>query len=96
MEMVIDSKGGVRCIYGEEIDLVALGQATICRASHVEPDGQGQWWANLGPVGGPILGPFPRRTEALAAEVTWLQRNWFSTVEQLEEHRPSAEKGDRP
>ena len=33
MEMVIDAKGGVRCIYGEEIDLSALGQVSICRAA---------------------------------------------------------------
>jgi hypothetical protein len=77
MEMVIDRKGGVRCIYGEEIDLTALGQISISRASHVEPDGNGRWWANLTPVHGPTLGPFSRRSDALAAEVTWLETHWL-------------------
>jgi hypothetical protein len=77
MEMVINPKGRVRCIYGEEIDLTALGQVSISRASHVEPDAQGQWWANLTPVHGPTLGPFSLRSDALAAEVTWLETHWL-------------------
>ena len=32
----------------------------IRRASHVEPDEAGRWWADLSPVGGPRLGPFAR------------------------------------
>lgn len=28
--------------------------------------------ADLSPVGGPLLGPYQRRSEALAAEVQWL------------------------
>jgi hypothetical protein len=78
MEMVIDYKGGVRCIYGEELNLTALGQVSISRASHVEPDAQGQWWADLTPVHGPALGPFSLRSDALAAEVTWLETHWLS------------------
>ena len=31
------------------------------------------WTANLAPVGGPVLGPFARRGDALAAEVAWLR-----------------------
>ena len=38
------------------------------RASHVEPNDQGRWFADLAPVNGPILGPYTRRTEALEAE----------------------------
>ena len=33
------------------------------------------WWADLTPVGGPVLGPFHERDVALAAELTWLQAN---------------------
>lgn len=49
------------------------GRVQIDRASHVEPTPDGQWTADLAPVGGPVLGPFPMRGEALAAEERWLQ-----------------------
>ena len=68
----------IRGIYGEEIDLTALGQVSISRASHVEPDAQGRWWADLTPVHGPTLGPFSLRSDALAAEVAWLETHWLS------------------
>ena len=72
MELVVDAGGDVRCIYGEELDLRELGKLQITRASHVEPDRDGFWWADMGPVGGPVLGPFKNRTEALQAERGWL------------------------
>ena len=59
------------------IDLAALGAPRITRASHVEPDESGRWLADLAPVGGPVLGPFERRSEALEAEVAWLEANWL-------------------
>ena len=49
----------------------------IARASHVEPDPDGRWQADLRPVGGPVLGPFDRRSEALAAELAWLEAHWL-------------------
>ena len=52
--------------------LRALGKLQITRASHVEPDSDGNWWADMGPSGGPVLGPFGTRGEALAAERRWL------------------------
>jgi hypothetical protein len=78
MRIVIDSRGMVRCVYGESIDLSAIGQMSIERASHVEPDAQSRWWADLVAVGGPILGPFLRRSEALASEQTWLETHWLT------------------
>lgn len=72
MELVIAPGGVVRCVYGEEMDLAGLGTVEIHRASHVEPDATGRWWADLAPAGGPRLGPYSRRSAALAAEVTWL------------------------
>jgi hypothetical protein len=77
MQLIIEVGGRVRGIYGEEIDLAALGPARISRASHVEPDSQGRWVADLSPVGGPVLGPFDKRSEALDAEVYWLEENWL-------------------
>ncbi len=78
MQLVITSAGSVRCIYGEQIDLHALGRPVIRRGSHVEPDDHGQWTADLSPVDGPRLGPFPTRSEALAAEVRWLEERWLT------------------
>ena len=78
MQLVISPGGAVRCVYDETIDLVALGQPHIQRASHVEPDGRGQWMADLAPVGGPQLGPFSRRSMALEAECRWLEIHWLT------------------
>jgi len=72
MELVVDAGGDVRCIYDEALDLRELGKLQITRASHVEPDRDGFWWADMGPVDGPVLGPFRSRTEALEAERAWL------------------------
>jgi hypothetical protein len=77
MELIINPQGSVRCIYDEAIDLNALGTVCICRASHVEPDAQSNWWADLSPVGGPKLGPYGYRRKAIAAEMQWLQKHWF-------------------
>src|SRR5437763_15895923 len=74
MLLRIDPSGGVSCLYGEAIDLTTLGQVTIRRASHVEPDASGRWYADLSPVGGPCLGSFARRSEALDAERLWLEQ----------------------
>ena len=78
MQIVIDPRGCVRCVYDEAIDLHALGQTAIARGSHVEPDAGGRWWADLAPVGGPKLGPFGRRTQALEAERAWLETHWLA------------------
>ena len=77
MDLRIDPGGTVRCVYDESLDLSVLGAVTITRASHVEPDADGQWWSDLSPVQGPRLGPFGRRSEALAAEAAWLAAHWL-------------------
>lgn len=77
MQLVIEPGGVVRCIYSEALNLAALGSLTISRASHVEPDQHGRWRADLSPVGGPVLGPFQVRSEALAAEHSWLETHWL-------------------
>lgn len=73
MTLIIDPTGDVTTIYQEVVDLAALGALRIERASHVEPDDLGQWWAQI--IDGPNLGPFERRSEALAAEVEWLLKH---------------------
>lgn len=76
MVIVIDPTGTVTTLYSELFDLAALGHQNIARASHVEPDAAGHWFADI--VEGPKLGPFPRRSEALAAEVAWLTAHRLS------------------
>lgn len=75
MHMVIDAHGTVRCLYQEFLDLTPLGPLTIRRASQVEPDAEGCWWADMGLVQGPRLGPFPLRSQALIAECNWLEEH---------------------
>ena len=75
MQMVIDPQGNVRCLYTEAVDLAAVGPLTIRRASQVEPEAGGQWWADLSAVNGPLLGPYRHRSQALAAEQAWLESN---------------------
>ena len=77
MQIVIQPDGAVRAIYSEEIDLRSLCRPGIVRASHVEPDAEGRWFADMGPVDGPVLGPFGSRSEALAAETSWLEVHWL-------------------
>ncbi len=77
MKLRVAADGTVLAIYGEAIDLAALGRPRFARASRVEPDALGRWTADLTPVGGPVLGPFVRRTEALQAEECWLAQHWL-------------------
>ncbi len=75
MMLIVTPQGIVRCLYDEAIDLTALGIPSIQRASHVEPDDRGRWWADLAPTGGPKVGPFPLRSAALDAERQWLENH---------------------
>ena len=74
-ELFVHPDGTARGLYGELIDAAEIGPATTVRASHVEPHPSGGWTADLQPSGGPVLGPFPLRSDALAAERAWLTRN---------------------
>ena len=86
MQLVIEPNGSVRCIYEEALDLHALGRLDVKRASYVEPAEDGHWTADLGPLGGPVLGPFARRSQALTAELGWLEREWIP-ASAITEHR---------
>ena len=77
MQLVVTPEGSIRCIYGEDLDLHALGTPAIRRGSHVEPDKNGRWTADLSPVDGPRLGPFTSRSQALEAEFRWLEECWL-------------------
>lgn len=80
MRLVIDAQATVRGLYDEAFDLSPLGEVSIRRASHVEPDASGRWWADLAPSGGLKLGPFACRSEALVAEVAWIEAHGLSTL----------------
>jgi hypothetical protein len=70
--------GSMQFLYNDSLrPLMEEGKATVTRASDVEPNEEGKWTADLSRVGGPILGPFEFREDALAAEVTWLEANSF-------------------
>lgn len=76
MNITINPDGTVRFIHNDDLtDLIEQGEARITRASHVEPNAEGKWEADMGPSNGPVLGPFRTRGEALAAEVAWLETN---------------------
>lgn len=80
METVIRFSGGhARFVYDDELLEVAsrLGTVEVTRASHVEPYKSSlvvRWKADMGVSGGPVLGPFKTRSEALDAERQWLRR----------------------
>ncbi|WP_417385378.1 hypothetical protein [Gimesia sp.] len=78
MQILIQTNGAVRCLYDETLDLHDIGQLQIERGSHVEPDLQGNWTADLSPVGGPLLGPYRNRSDALHAEREWLETHWLT------------------
>ena len=71
------SNGQLRFIHDDALrPLLALGNARVCRASHVEPSQDGSSWsADMVPSGGPLLGPFPTKQKALDSEVEWLNAN---------------------
>lgn len=47
-------------------------QYEVKRASHVEPNENGEWTADMSPLNGPVLGPFTTRAAALKAEAEWI------------------------
>ena len=76
LRVVVEADGALSFIYTDELrPLVDLGHAATCRVSNVEPDGDG-WSAQM--VDGPKLGPFRLRSEALDAEVAYLEARLFT------------------
>lgn len=72
----ISADGRVSFLWDDALaDLTGEGATVIRRASHVEPAPGGGWTADLSPSGGPVLGPFPYRGDALDAERQWLEDN---------------------
>ena len=73
----ISPDGRIEFIHSDDLAcLLDLGTPSIPRASNVEWGGAG-WEADLAPVGGPRLGPFRIRKDALDAEVAWLRAHGY-------------------
>lgn len=73
--VTIDGSGRLRFVWSDSArELLMLGNGSIERASHVEPTADCRWTADLAPIGGPVLGPFETREEALTAEVDEVER----------------------
>ena len=76
--LTIDDDGAVRCIYSDELaDYFAETDAKIARASSVEPGPDGKWIVDLTVSGGPVVGGFRLRDDALRYEVDWLKKNYL-------------------
>lgn len=72
-DLIVNNDGRLTYVWDDDLSgLVALGRPDIRRVSHVEPTRDGTWTADLSPVGGPRLGPFPLHATAVAAERAWL------------------------
>lgn len=73
--------GAIQFVYEDELaDVLELGVHEIHRVSFVEPWANAAspvaaWHADMSPVGGPKLGPFQYREQALEAEREWLAQN---------------------
>jgi hypothetical protein len=72
------------------VELIEAGEAHVVRASNVEPMGV-QWIADLSPIGGPALGPFRFRHDALRAEHTWIEENYLAS--KAVQHLPKVQAG---
>ena len=72
MKLVVSRRGEVKCLYSEHLDLRRLGKLHVRRASTIEYQDDG-WYAFI--LDGPTLGPFPQRSDALGAEIAWLEQH---------------------
>lgn len=79
--VVITPDGRIVFLWSDDLaGFTELGSAQIRRASHVEPTAEGRWFADLGETGGPIIGDFTLRGDALAAETRWLEKNYLAKL----------------
>lgn len=78
MKISIRPDGKIEHIYSDRLAyLTDLGKSETKRISSVEPTEKGDWLVDLSPIGGPKLGPFSLREDALQAEVKWVERNYL-------------------
>jgi len=76
--IAIGADGVATMVYDDlHAEFMKQGGVSVCRASHVEPVPYGRWTADMSPVGGPLLGPFDLRADALRAEIQYLKQLLF-------------------
>jgi len=76
VKIKINPDGTAVMIYTEDIDVAEIGDVrSITRVSTVEPTSGNQWAADMRPIGGPVIGTFNKRSDALTAEVNWIEEN---------------------
>lgn len=81
MKIKINPDGTIILLYTEDICMEELGKVdSIKRLFHVEPTQDNKWTAtvNIGTSECVMLGPFNKRSEALEAEVAWIEDNILS------------------
>ena len=79
----VNTEGEITFIYRDDLrGLLREGEASIRRVSNVEPDENGDWIASMSD--GTTIGPFTLRTDALNAEVAYLEKKMFSSPERTE------------
>ena len=77
-KVIIGNDGIARFIYDDAVMGVMneiSEKVCVKRASHVEPDENGLWFADMAPVGGEKFIGFKTRQEALDFEVDWLNQH---------------------
>lgn len=88
-DIVFEPDGTILFVYSDTLaTLFEGGEITTTRASHVEPHPHGGWYADMSPLGGPVLHAnmeapfvtepgsigFGTRQEALDAERAWIRK----------------------
>ena len=77
--IAINNDGSLQMIYSDEMrEILNEGQGSIRRASHVEPELDNTWSADMSPIGGQKLEGFETRESALKAEVEFINQNYLS------------------
>jgi hypothetical protein len=73
--LIIRADGTAEWIYRDDLAqlMETMGECKIERASNVEPARGGGWEARM-TDNGFVLGPFPLRSQALAAEVAYIEQ----------------------
>jgi len=74
-----DGEIEMKMIYSDSMrGILEEGSSSISRASHVEPNPDNSWSADMSPIGGESLNGFETREDALKAEVKWINDNYLT------------------
>lgn len=73
MGVYISPDGTLRFVWDDKLQILTdLGQCNSVRVSDVESIGS-RWYADLRRIGGPRLGPFALRSDAIRSEVQYIE-----------------------